>query len=117
MTKEVHMEEQNYFEHRCVHGRGEGCRREKRECDHSSEGCHSDEHCLHNHESSHCKGIGKTKGCGWGGKRHGAGRKCEGKRIPFNRRLSEDVIQKIKDYAVKNNLSETEVLEIAIKNL
>ncbi len=85
-------------------------------CKHDGDCRH--EGCCHGHsgnctEEGHCNE--KTEG--WGGKRSGAGRKCEGKKIPFNRRLSEEAIQKIKAYAEENNVSETEALEIAIKKL
>ncbi len=102
----------------------EHCNHEHGNC-HHGEGCHREGHTCENHNGEHkcghgeghCHGGGEGKGCGWGGKRDGAGRKCENKRIPFNRRLSEDAIQRIKDYAAEHNVSETEALEIAIKNL
>lgn len=104
------MDEENKIEHECKHNSGcehDGC------CHAHGENCNSDGHCNHHGEGGHCHGRGE----GWGGKRLGAGRKCEGKRIPFNRRLSEEAIQKIKAYAEENNVSETEALEIAIKKL
>ncbi|MFR1671524.1 MAG: hypothetical protein ACLSWI_01095 [Candidatus Gastranaerophilaceae bacterium] len=86
------------------------------ECNH--EHCHHGEghHCGEGHqEGHHCHGNG---GChGHGGKREGAGRKCENPRIPFNRRLSEESINKLKEYASQNGITETEALEQAIKNL
>lgn len=81
------------------------------------------EHCNHgeghhcggdHHEGHHCHGGGCH---GHGGKREGAGRKCENPRIPFNRRLSEEAINKLKEYASQNGITETEALERAIKNL
>lgn len=101
----------------CGHNHGDGC--------HHGENCHGEgkhcdnnngEHNCHGHGEGHCHG-GEGKGCGWGGRRDGAGRKCENKKIPFNRRLSEAAIQKIKDYAAEHDISETEALEIAVKNL
>ena len=44
-----------------------------------------------------------------------AKKNCE--RIPFNRRLSEESINLIKEYAQKNNITETEALEKAIQSL
>lgn len=86
------------------------------ECNH--EHCHHGEghHCGEGHqEGHHCHG---GRGChGHGGKREGAGRKCENPRIPFNRRLSEESINKLKEYASQNGITETEALEQAIKNL
>ena len=38
-------------------------------------------------------------------------------RFVMEKVLSEDAIQRIKDYAAEHNVSETEALEIAIKNL
>ena len=102
------MNEHCNHEHgNCHHGGG--CRGEGHSCEN-----HNGEHGC-GHGEGHCHGEGK--GCGWGGKRDGAGRKCENKKIPFNRRLSEAAIQKIKDYAAEHNVSETEALEIAVKNL
>ena len=54
---------------------------------------------------------------GRGGKREGAGRKCENPKIPFNRRLNEELINKLKTYASENGITETEALERAIQNL
>ena len=101
------MNEHCNHEHGNCHG-GEGCHNEGHHC----EGGHN----CHGHGDGHCHNS-QGKGCGWGGKRDGAVRKCEGKRIPFNRRLSEDAIQRIKDYAIEHNITETEALETAIKNL
>lgn len=96
----------NHKHEGCQHG--EGC--------HHGENCHGEGHSCNGHHEGHCHN-GEGKGCGWGGKRDGAGRKCENKKIPFNRRLSEAAIQRIKDYAAEHNVSETEALEIAVKNL
>lgn len=96
----------NHKHEGCQHG--EGC--------HHGENCHGEGHSCNGHHEGHCHN-GEGKGCGWGGKRDGAGRKCENKKIPFNRRLSEAAIQKIKDYAAEHDISETEALEIAVKNL
>ena len=51
----------------------------------------------------------------WGGKRQFAGRKrtCS-KKIPYNRRINENVLNILKIYAQENGLSETEALERAI---
>lgn len=51
----------------------------------------------------------------WGGKRQDAGRKktCL-KKIPFNRRINEDVLNILKEYALLYGISETEALERAI---
>ena len=51
----------------------------------------------------------------WGGKREFAGRKktCR-KKIPFNRRINEDVLNILKEYAQNHNMTETEALESAI---
>ena len=51
----------------------------------------------------------------WGGKRECAGRKktCR-KKIPFNRRINEDVLNILKEYAQNHNMTETEALESAI---
>lgn len=51
----------------------------------------------------------------WGGKRNCAGRKrtCA-RKIPYNRRISEDVLKILKSYAVAHNITETEALESAI---
>lgn len=51
----------------------------------------------------------------WGGKREYAGRKrtCR-KKVPFNRRINEDVLNILKEYAQKHNITETEALESAI---
>lgn len=60
-----------------------------------------------------------TKNCkrrnNWGGKRNCAGRKrtCS-RKIPYNRRISEDVLKILKSYAVAHNITETEALESAI---
>ena len=51
----------------------------------------------------------------WGGKREFAGRKktCR-KKIPFNRRINEDVLNILKEYAQNHNMTETGALESAI---
>ena len=51
----------------------------------------------------------------WGGKRHNAGRKrtCL-KKVPFNRRINENVLKILKDFANFHNITETEALESAI---
>ena len=51
----------------------------------------------------------------WGGKREYAGRKrtCR-KKVPFNRRINEDVLNILKKYAQSHNITETEALESAI---
>lgn len=51
----------------------------------------------------------------WGGRRECAGRKktCR-RKIPFNRRINEDVLNILKEYAQNHNMTETEALESAI---
>lgn len=51
----------------------------------------------------------------WGGKRECAGRKksCL-KKVPFNRRINENVLNILKSYAKEYDLTETEALEQAI---
>lgn len=51
----------------------------------------------------------------WGGKRECAGRKktCL-KKVPFNRRINENILNILKEYAKQHNLTETEALESAI---
>ena len=51
----------------------------------------------------------------WGGKRKCAGRKktCRNK-VPFNRRINEDVLNILKEFAKNHNITETEALESAI---
>ena len=51
----------------------------------------------------------------WGGKREYAGRKrtCR-KKVPFNRMINEDVLNILKEYAQRHNITETEALESAI---
>ncbi len=98
---------ESHHEH-CRHGEGHHCHGEHHGAGHCHEGGHS-----HHHKDHHCGG-----GChGHGGKREGAGRKCENPKIPFNRRLSEEAINKLKSYASENGITETEALELAIKNL
>ena len=101
--------------HNCNH---EHCHHNEGNCGHE----HSQGHC--NHGEHHCQGHGEghchngeKQGCGWGGKRDGAGRKCENPKIPFNRRLSEESITKLKNYATENGITETQALERAIENL
>jgi predicted Fe-Mo cluster-binding NifX family protein len=58
------------------------------------------------------------KCCGnskWGGKREQAGRKktCL-KKVPFNRRINENILNILRDYAKRHNLTDTEALESAI---
>lgn len=52
---------------------------------------------------------------GWGGKRESAGRKktCL-KKVPFNRRINENILNILRDYARSHGISETEALESAI---
>ena len=51
----------------------------------------------------------------WGGKRKCAGRKktCLNK-VSFNRRINENILNILKDYAKRHNMTETEALESAI---
>ena len=51
----------------------------------------------------------------WGGKRLNAGRKrtCV-KKVPYNRRINENILNILKKYAVSHNMTETEALESAI---
>ncbi len=51
----------------------------------------------------------------WGGKRLNAGRKktCLNK-IPFNRRINENILKILREYAALHNITETEALESAI---
>ncbi|MDD3237225.1 MAG: hypothetical protein PHV37_03930 [Candidatus Gastranaerophilales bacterium] len=51
----------------------------------------------------------------WGGKRQFAGRrKTCAKKIPFTRRINEEVLNVLKNYSEKHNITETEALEKAI---
>ena len=52
---------------------------------------------------------------GWGGKREQAGRKktCL-KKVPFNRRINENILNILHDYAQRHNITDTEALESAI---
>ena len=54
-------------------------------------------------------------GKNWGGKRCMAGRKktCH-KRVSFNRRINENIVNILKDYAYRHNMTDTEALESAI---
>ncbi len=51
----------------------------------------------------------------WGGKRKSAGRKktCS-KKVPFNRRINENILNILRTYAQNHNITETEALESAI---
>lgn len=51
----------------------------------------------------------------WGGKREFAGRKktCN-KKVPFNRRINENILNILKKYAIDHNMTDTEALESAI---
>ena len=51
----------------------------------------------------------------WGGKRERAGRKktCT-KKVPFNRRINENILNILREYAENHNMSDTEALESAI---
>lgn len=51
----------------------------------------------------------------WGGKREMAGRKktCL-KKVPFNRRINENILNILRDYAKRHNLTDTQALESAI---
>ena len=51
----------------------------------------------------------------WGGKRECAGRKriCR-KKVSFNRRINEDVLNILREYAQNHNMTDTEALECAI---
>ena len=51
----------------------------------------------------------------WGGKRECAGRKktCLNK-VSFNRRINENILNILKDYAKRHNMTETDALESAI---
>ncbi len=93
-------------EHHCRHEfEGEGSH-----CNHG-EGCHGEGH-------HHChKEEGQNGCCGHGGRRQGAGRKKNCEKIPYNRRLSEESVNLIKEFAARNNITETEALERAIQSL
>lgn len=68
------------------------------------------------HVKKNCEKTEKNNLCPkWGGKRQNAGRKrsCL-KKIPYNRRINENIINILKDYAVSHNITETEALESAI---
>lgn len=99
------------------HGEEHHCRHEfegeNSQCNHG-EGCHGEGH----HHCHREEGGDNERGCcGHGGRRHGAGRKKNCEKIPYNRRLSEDSINLIKEFAAKNNITETEALERAIQSL
>lgn len=87
-------------------------------CNHEGHNCgHGEGHCHGHGEGHNCHGSGCHGKGQWGGKREGAGRKCENPKIPFNRRLNEELINKLKTYASENGITETEALERAIQNL
>lgn len=106
-------------EHHCRHEFGEGSHCHHEHGEHGM-GCHHGDGC-HGEGHHHChreENNDDEQGCyGHGGRREGAGRKKNCERIPFNRRLSEESINLIKDYAAKNNITETEALERAIQSL
>lgn len=56
-----------------------------------------------------------NKKISWGGKRECAGRRktCL-KKVPFNRRINENILNILKEYAQNHNITETEALESAI---
>ncbi len=104
--------------HECNHEHH--CNHEGHNCGHGEHNCHGhgEGHHCHNKEEGHnCHGGGCQGKGQWGGKREGAGRKCENPKIPFNRRLNEELINKLKTYASENGITETEALERAIQNL
>ena len=87
-------------------------------CNHEGHNCgHGEGHCHGHGEGHNCHGGGCHGKGQWGGKREGAGRKCENPKIPFNRRLNEELINKLKTYASENGITETEALEREIQNL
>ncbi len=51
----------------------------------------------------------------WGGRRDNAGRKrtCT-KKVPFNRRINENILNILREFAQSHNMTETEALESAI---
>ena len=51
----------------------------------------------------------------WGGKREMSGRKktCL-KKVPFNRRINENILNILHEYAKSHNITDTEALESAI---
>jgi len=57
----------------------------------------------------------ENRNCKWGGKRQDAGRKktCL-KKVPFNRRINENILNILKSYAFRHGLTDTEALESAI---
>ena len=57
----------------------------------------------------------KCCGSKWGGKREMAGRKktCL-KKVPFNRRINENILNILKNYAISHNMTDTQALESAI---
>lgn len=67
-------------------------------------------HCCNNQMNNECSRKGR-----WGGKRACAGRKrtCMNK-VPFNRRINENILNILKAYAKEYELTETEALESAI---
>ena len=87
-------------------------------CNHEGHNCgHGEGHCHGHGEGHNCHGGGCHGKGQWGGKREGAGRKCENPKLPFNRRLNEELINKLKTYASENGITETDALERAIQNL
>lgn len=77
------------------------------------------EHIYKHNESYHQEGCCNEYSGNCSAKEHCNGRtkSSDGRKIPFNRQLSEEAIQKIKAYAEENNVNENEALEIAIKKL
>lgn len=67
---------------------------------------------------NNCSGNFNNNSCpkgNWGGKRLNAGRKrtCI-KKVPYNRRINENILNILKAYANSHNMTETEALESAI---
>lgn len=67
---------------------------------------------------NNCSESFNDNGCpkgNWGGKRLNAGRKrtCI-KKVPYNRRINENILNILKVYANSHNMTETEALESAI---
>lgn len=62
-----------------------------------------------------CEENGKCRKNGWGGQRERAGRKktCL-KKVSFNRRINENIIKILREYAILHEMTETEALESAI---
>jgi len=54
----------------------------------------------------------------WGGKRQNAGRRKECvRKVPYTRRISPELLENLKNYAKKHNITETEALERALSKL